>query len=245
MERLRSCAALEQEVIRRESRPVQSAGGTIWVPLFSWAYSVIRHSVFVILFSPLFVFGHACEFLVAKLEVKPDRVILEITADYGGNPLIPDEATARDAVKNIFEVYLGGQVRRLEDLEPLRFEFRTQWDPETPASFAPPPNGQDHQLLTGIWNWPPHTDFITLAVPKKNLHDALLWTKDEKLPGKDARWMLLIEGDKTPEIRVTPEQPELEPHGLARALQWGLLGSLLTWMIYLENRNHRKGKAGS
>lgn len=230
-------------MIRRESRPIQSAGGTVRVPLFSGARSVIRHSVFVILFSPLFVFGHACEFLVVRLETKPDRVVLEITADYGGNPLIPDETTAREAVKNILQVHLGGQVRRLEDLEPLKFEKRSQWDPDAPAAFSPAPDGQEHQLLTGIWSWPPHTDFISLGVPRKNLHDVLLWTRDEKLPGKDARWMLLIEGDKTPEIRLKPETPKAEPHWLVQVLQWGLWSAWLTWVVHLLNRHHRKGKA--
>lgn len=155
--------------------------------------------------APLFAFGHACEFLVARLETKPDLVTLEITADYGGNPLIVDEAAAREAVRSIFKVHSGGQVKGLEELSPLRMESRSQWDPATPASLAPPPDGQTHLLITGVWNWKPDADFMALAVPKKNLHDVLLWTRGEKLPGKDARWMLLIEGDKTPDIRVKPE----------------------------------------
>lgn len=179
--------------------------------------------------APLLAWGHACEFLVARLEVTPDRVNLEITADYGGNPLLPDETAAREAVKSILEVHLGGQVRRLEDLEPVKLEKRTQWDPETPASLAPPPDGQEHQLITGLWSWRPHTDFITLAVPKKNLHDVLLWTRDEKLPGKDARWMLLIEGDKTPEIRVRPQEPESPEHRVSSWFPWAIPVVMLLW----------------
>lgn len=186
--------------------------------------------------APLFVFGHACEFLVAKLEVKPDRVTLEITADYGGNPMIPDEATAQEAVRNILQVHLGGQVRRLEDLEPLKFEKRSQWDPEAPASFAPAPDGQGHLLLTGIWTWRPHTGRIALAVPDNNPHDVLLWTQDDKLPGKDAKWMLLIEGEKTPEIQVIPKKQVPEPHPVVTVLRWAFLGLMLGWMWKLNHR---------
>lgn len=188
--------------------------------------------------APLFVFGHACEFLVARLETKPDLVTLEITADYGGNPLIVDAAAAQEAVKNIFEVRSGGKVRKLEELAPLRLESRSQWDPATPASLAPPPDGQAHLLITGLWSWKPDTDSMALAVPEKNLHDVLLWTRDEKLPGKDARWMLLIEGDSTPDIRI-------KPAALGSGLSFWLLvpgtvlGLAAAWML----RRYRQSRA--
>ncbi len=181
--------------------------------------------------APLFVFGHGCEFLLAKLEVKPARVTLEITADYGANPLIEDEAAARQAVLNILEVHLGGQVRRLEDLDPLRFEQRAQWDLDAPTSMAAPPDGQPHQLLTGIWSWRPHTDKIVLAVPKKNLHDVLLWTQDEKLAGKEAKWMMLIEGDKTPEIVIWPRPPPSTAQRIGQAFYPIILGCVIVWKI--------------
>lgn len=186
--------------------------------------------------APLFAFGHACEFLVARLEVKDGFVQLEITADYGGNPMITDEVAAREAVKSILQVHLGGQVRRLEDLEPLKFEKRSQWDPNAPAAFAPAPDGQEHQLMTGIWRWPSHADHISLAVPQGNLHDVLLWTKQEHLPWKEAKWMLLIEGEMTPEIRVRSEKQELKPHPVVIGLRWGFMGLLAAWMWRLQNR---------
>ena len=152
--------------------------------------------------APLFAFGHACEFLVAKVEITRDLVILEITADYGGNPMIADEEAARVALKNILQIHAGGQTHALETLAPLNFEHRQQWDPATPANFSPPPDGQTHQLLTAVWRWKPKAREIAFGVPDGSPNDVLLWTTAGQLPGKDVQWMLLIEGESTPAIQL-------------------------------------------
>jgi hypothetical protein len=157
--------------------------------------------------APLFAFGHACEFLVARLELNGDALHLEITADYGGNPLIADEAAAREALQKILQVRSRGQGRTLEELAPLKFERRAEWDPLAPTAFAPAPDGQPHQLLTALWQWRADVGELSLAVPKGNLHDVLLWTRDEHLPGKQAQWMMLIEGENTPPIFIPRSSP--------------------------------------
>jgi hypothetical protein len=124
--------------------------------------------------APLFAFGHACEFLVARLEVNGDCLRLEITADYGGNPLIEDEAEARRAVRSILRVSSGEKVRALEDLAPLRMELRSDWDPEAPTAFAPAPDGQPHQLLTAMWSWQADADEVTLCCCG---HGMISWRK--------------------------------------------------------------------
>lgn len=182
MECLWSRAALEQEMSRRSLILFILAGGAVMAPLFAS--------------------GHACEFLVARLEVKGDALHLEITADYGGNPLIADEAAAREALRKILQVRSKGQGRALEELAPLIIEHRTDWDPHAPTAFAPTPDGQPHQLLTALWQWSADVDDLTLAVPEGSLHDVLLWTRDEHLPGKQAKWMMLIEGESTPPISI-------------------------------------------
>ena len=64
--------------------------------------------------APLCVFGHGAEFLSAKLTLLPEaEVLLEITADYGGNPLIADEAIAQEALIDPV------RLRRGESLVPL------------------------------------------------------------------------------------------------------------------------------
>lgn len=182
MECLWSRAALEQEMSRRPLILFILSGGAVMAPLFA--------------------FGHACEFLVARLEVKGDALQLEITADYGGNPLITDEAAASEAVRKILQVRSKGQGRTLEELAPLKIERRTDWDPQAPTTFSPAPDGQPHQLLTALWQWRADADELTLAVPEGSLHDVLLWTRDEHLPGKQAKWMMLIEGESTPQISI-------------------------------------------
>lgn len=226
-------------------RTHSSAGGTITFPLFVWrmpptVWTLALALCLLSFLGPNHLHAHACEFLLAKLEVNPERVTLEITADYGGNPLIPDEAAARQAVLNSFQVYLGGQIRRLEELEPLKFETRTEWDPAAPAAMAPPPEGQAHQLLTGIWNWRPHTDRIVLGVPEKNPLDVLLWTQDEKLPGKDVKWMLLIEGEKTPEIVIWPHVPRPPVHPARQILSALVWTGGLYWLIRHGRAQHAK-----
>ncbi len=139
---------------------------------------------------------------MARLEMKAGTVELEITADYGGNPLLQDEDEARRAVKSVLQVRSGGQVASLQDLAPVSVENRSQWDPDAPTSFSPPPEGEAHQLVTAIWRWRPGTQEIVLGVPEGSLHDVLLWTRDDNLPGRQAKWMMLIEGESTPNLRV-------------------------------------------
>lgn len=181
----------------------------------------------LLLATPSLVFGHACEFLVARLELTEGVVSLEITADYGANPLIADEAAARKAVKNILQVRSGGQTRSLETLAPLRLERSHQWDPAAPTAFAPPPEGEQHLLIQGKWSWKADAEEISFCVPNGNLHDVLLWTVHQPLRGTETKWLMLIEGEETPPLRVIKAQP-------SRSLAWTALGSLpLTVLLIL------------
>jgi hypothetical protein len=152
--------------------------------------------------APLSVWGHACEFLVARMETGGGLLRLEITADHGGNPLLPDEEAAIQAVQEVVQIWSPSGPQKLAELAPLRIEKRTQWDLEAPASFSPPPDGTQHQLVTGLWEWRPDGREVVLSVQKGGIHDVLLWTLDHALPGRQARWMLLIEGEKTPPILI-------------------------------------------
>jgi hypothetical protein len=138
------------------------------------------------------------EFLVAKLEVGRGVVQLEITADYGANPMIENEAAALEAIRTILRV--GG--RPLEDLAPLEYEQRKAWDAGMPAA----QEGNNHELLTGVWRWQADVPEVTFSVPDGSPNDVLLWTAAENLPGKEAKWMVLIEGENSPVVRV-PQPP--------------------------------------
>lgn len=186
--------------------------------------------------APLYLFGHACEFLVARLDLREREVALEITADYGGNPMIADESAAREAVARILHVERGGGKVALADLAPLHLEQRSKWDPEAPASFSPPPEGEQHKLITARWSWqPPDLEPLRLVVPERSVHDVLVWTRDQEIPGKQARWMLLIAGEGTPALRL-PQAASLplpEP-GPPWPWPWRL-GVALTAAILLTN----------
>lgn len=172
---------------------------------------------------PLFVSGHACEFLVARLDVDGEKLRLEITADYGGNPLILDEGAAREALAHTLQVKTAGRTLRLADLAPLKIEPRQQWDPQAPTAFAPAPDGQPHQLLTAVWEWQADVDELSLRVPDGNLHDVLLWTRSANLPGKGAKWMMLIEGESTSKIELKRTFSVVWAVGVSVLLSGGLL----------------------
>lgn len=175
--------------------------------------------------APLFASGHACEFLVARLEVKGYTLHLEITADYGGNPFITDEVDAGAAVKGAMKVRAGDTLRALEDLAPMKLEKRSQWDADAPTAFAPAPDGQPHQLVTGIWQWQADAkvDEVTLVLPEVTGHDVLLWTRDEKLGDREAKWMMLIGGESSPVIRLERSAVQGWKFLLSAAAVMGLL----------------------
>ena len=179
--------------------------------------------------APLLAFGHACEFLTAKLDVREGTVHLEVTADYGGNPMIEDEASAREAVRTVLQVVANNRQSALEELAPLRFERRRQWDAATPASFSPPPDGQEHQLLTAVWQWRTGAADVAFAVPKGSPNDVLLWTTAKHLPGKQVQWMLLITGESSPSIAI----PNVAP---GKRWWWLLVSFALIAAVFLARR---------
>ena len=157
--------------------------------------------------APLLLFGHACELLVARLDTDQAGVVrLQITADYGDNPMLVDEAAAEKAVKSVLQVKTAKGMQSLQQLAPLHVQKGFEWDPLTPAAFAPPADGQVHQLLTASWEWQPDVPEISFGVPDGSIHDVLLWTTAPHLPGKQVQWMLLIEGEQSPSIALPADR---------------------------------------
>ncbi len=191
MECVWPCAAVESQVLMR------------WVRFRSCLLGWMICGGAVV--APLSVFGHASEFLFARLELKPGGLIrLEVTADYGGNPLLPDEAAARAALEKTLLILGKEGARPLLEWAPMRIEKRTQWDPATPASFSPPADGTSHELLVGSWELRDQTEPVTFQVQKGSVHDVLLWSSDLKASDGGAKWMLLIEGESSPPIQPLP-----------------------------------------
>jgi len=154
--------------------------------------------------APLFAFGHGVEFLLAKLEITPGQVRLEVTADCEGNYMLPDREAAMAAMTRLFVVAerakSGGAevVQPWTKLAPLRFEDRVELDPTVPLPPDPTWPDRSHRLVTGVWEWVPSPEHsFRFQVPKGEPIDTLLWRSDSGFTGQAARWRILISGDET------------------------------------------------
>ena len=154
--------------------------------------------------APLCALGHGAEFLSAKLTLLPDaEVLLEITADYGGNPMIADESIAREALSDPVRLKYNETLVPLTELAAVNITQHDNWAEFAPASYVPSDTeGQPHALITAAWRWRSKTPEIAFEMPKGKLHDVLLWTRDQTNPAAPPKWMLLLAGDKSKAIPV-------------------------------------------
>ena len=156
------------------------------------------------LWLPLCAFGHGVEFLSARLTLLPDaEVLLEVTADYGSNPLLIDEASARAALADPIRLRQDDTLVALGSLSVPQIAENDDWAQFAPASYLPPDTEeQAHQLLTAAWRWRSATPEVVFEMPKGKRHDVLLWTRDETNPAAPPKWMLLLGGDRSKAIPV-------------------------------------------
>jgi hypothetical protein len=154
--------------------------------------------------APLCVFGHGAEFLSAKLTLLPEaEVLLEITADYGGNPLIADEAVAKEALMDPVRLMRGESLVPLAELSAASITQHDNWAEFAPASYLPSDaETQAHTLITAAWRWRSSEPEIVFEMPKGKLHDVLLWTRDQTNPDAPPKWMLLLAGDRSKAISI-------------------------------------------
>ena len=149
--------------------------------------------------------AHGGEFMLAKVATANGSVWLELTADYGENPMLHDEAEAREALRHVLQVRLGASSRKLDELSPIRFEKRTQFDDDAPLPKAPSGNLPSHQLVTALWQWKPNAAAISFEVPKGNPHNVILWLANTEAPREKTQWLLMIAGDYSPAIPIPQE----------------------------------------
>jgi hypothetical protein len=146
--------------------------------------------------------GHGLEFLLSRVHFQRDGVVrLEVTADLQDNLMLPDEQSAREAIRDLFQVSRGrqGEAAAWSRLAGIEFEPRTQLDPTAPLPFDPAAAGQAHRLITGVWRWRPDpgSEFQFVVDPGSAV-DTLLWRTDESMaPGEGTRWKILISGDSS------------------------------------------------
>ena len=154
--------------------------------------------------APLCALGHGAEFLSAKLTLLPDaEVLLEITADYGSNPLIMDEAAAREALADPVRLRQHDTLVPLNSLGMPRISENHDWQDYAPAAYLPSgTEGEEHALITSAWRWRSTEPEIVFEMQKGKLHDVLLWTQDQTHPEAPPRWMLLLAGDRSRPIPI-------------------------------------------
>lgn len=169
----------------------------------------LARSIFILaaggaVLAPLCALGHGTDFLSAKLTLLPDaEVLLEITADYGSNPLIMDESAALDALKDPVRLRQHESLSPLATLSPAKISWHQNWADYAPAAYLPSDtSGGDHALVTSSWRWRSTEPEIVFEMPKGKLHDVLLWTHDTTHPEAEPKWMLLLAGDRSRPIPI-------------------------------------------
>jgi len=158
--------------------------------------------------------AHSTEFILAKVTPRPGGVTVELTADYGGNPMFANEAEAGAVLGKVLRVHTGGTMSDLTALAPMRFEKRTQLDPTAPIPRDSSTGPEPHQLLCALWAWDCAAEKVVFEMPADAGQSMILWTPVES-SGKKTRWAFLLPGDVSPEIPI----PE-------RTLRVGLIASV-------------------
>lgn len=158
------------------------------------------------------VFGHNGQFLLAKVLVpEPGRVQLEVTVDYGANPMVQTEAEAAESLRGVLRVIEEGRSVAPDELGPVRMEKRAELDPTCPlpdSESSAPAEPENHRLLTAIWTWPTRAGFLSFEVPKGVPHDVILWRVDGASRQRAQRWFYLIAGDRTASMPLPKSAPE-------------------------------------
>lgn len=160
---------------------------------------------------PLSASAHGSEFLVAKALVQSDgRVLLEVTADYGENPMIANETEAATAAQCALQI-AGGAAK----LSAPRLEERTQPDPDSPLPLDPLMAGKPHQLLVAAWDIAPTGGTLRFQVPEDAGQTVILWTKNLLHPDEKPRWVMLVPGEQSPPLSIPRRAQGTAPYLLS------------------------------
>jgi hypothetical protein len=152
--------------------------------------------------------AHNGEFILAKAAPTPGGgLLLEVTADYGNNPLFSTEEQAREAIRSCLQIESRGNLLPLESIAPFAFEKHSTPDPDCPLPKTETAADEIHWLLTGRWHAQPDSEQALFSSPKQSPHSVILWTPPA--PNTPTRWAMLLGGDKAPPISLTKAQRPL------------------------------------
>jgi hypothetical protein len=149
--------------------------------------------------------AHGIQYLLAKAQVTPEgNVRVEISADYRGNPLIENEAKAREAILGILNLQHRGQTRLVGEKTGFTFHADRVMDPTCPAQFPLPPGAGQHELLTAITEEPIGEGEVTFGIPAGNPLDVVFWQVDAQGQALPDQKYFLIAGDTTKPLQIPP-----------------------------------------
>ncbi len=167
---------------------------------------------------PLSAWAHGSEFLTAKaLLLRDGGVQLEVTADYGDNPMITSEEEAKIAVTNALRCQCEG-TDAANPLSAPKLEKRTQPDPSSPLPVDPLSKYQAHSMLTAVWQLHPSAPSISFKVPEGSSQSVILWMQHEAQPDEKPRWVMLVGGDESPAIVLAAPTACIPFHWMTAAI---------------------------
>lgn len=164
--------------------------------------------------------AHSTDFILAKVTAREGGVDLELTADYGGNPMFASKAEAQEVLTKVLRARVNGADSNLTALAPLRFEERKQFDPTTPIPLDPATGGESHQLLCAVWKWEGNSGKIAFHIADDSNQTGILWTPPSSAK-EQPRWVFLLPGEVSPEI---PIPHRTFPLWLTAGMSVGLVG---------------------
>jgi len=179
---------------------------------------------------------HGNDCLFARLAVGNDgEVVLELTADWNGNPLFTDEAQARTVLSDALRLRQDGSLHALVDSGTLSFEPRSGYGPDAPL--PPTHEASAHPLLTAIWRAHLPGATVAFATPEHTPHDVVLW----RVPpaGEPPQRVLLICGEQSPTFTIPAAR--IEPSPRAYWLGGVLLAVIIPvigWQLVRSARLH-------
>lgn len=150
--------------------------------------------------------AHGLQLLFAKVTPTDHGTVqMEISADFVANPLIPDEASAREVIA---KVLVGEQEGARVALGEMRFTRTTGLDPTCPLKFPPAPDGGEHELLTGSLEKRVGAENFKLGIPQGNPHDVVLWVMGPDGKMRADQHYYLIGGDPLVGIVMPPQRAQ-------------------------------------
>ena len=180
---------------------------------------------------PVRSYAHGSEFLLAKVCLnEPGQVRIEMTADYGSNPMISSEDEAEAALKAMLQIRTPSGPKALDTFASPRFEKHSQFDSTSPLAAGPVNEKDPHELMTGTWSWRTSEKALVFEVPKGNPQNVVLWT--DELRKKDGKppFLFLIAGDFTPPISIHQLRLNWKQAGLGLAGFALIAASVTTWV---------------